>query len=102
MLSFGRKEPIFDVTLSNGENYLFDTRRNFYVRALEDAPDEDWKTATVHGISYIPKGEEVKVVARLDNFYGRWLQVLYDGCEYSVDPRYFEYVGVRAGEVASI
>ena len=95
MLTLGLKEGIFDITLSDGENYLFDTRRNFYVRAIEDAPDEDYKTACVHGVSYIPKDTEVKVAGRLDNFYGRWLQVLYRGCAYSVDPRSFEYVGEK-------
>lgn len=95
MLNFGLKEGIFDIALFNGENYLFDTHRNFYVRAIKDAPDEDYKTACVHGVFHIPKGTEVRVVGRLDNFYGRWLQVLHKGHQYSVDPRNFEYVGVK-------
>ena len=95
MLTFGLKEGIFDIALSNGKNYLFDTHRNFYVRTIKDAPDEDYKTACVRGGSYIPKGAEVRVVGRLDNFYGWWLQVLYEGHRYSVNPRNFEYVGVK-------
>ena len=95
MLDFGLKEGIFDIALFNGESYLFDTHRNFYVRAIKDAPDEDYKTACVHGVFYIPKGTEVRVVGRLDNFYGQWLQVLHKGYQYSVDPRNFEYVGVK-------
>ncbi len=49
--------------------------------------DEDWKTAIAKNKKPIPKGEIVNVVGNLQNLYGDFVIVMYDGVRYSVKER---------------
>lgn len=62
------------------------------VETIKDTFEEDWKTAIVHHIPYIPKGERLKVVDVLQNLYGTFLEVSYNNRIYSVSPRNCKYI----------
>ena len=64
----------------------------FKVRTLVDVEDEDWKTAIAHHKETIPANTELEVLNVLNNFYGRWLEVIYNNSHYYIDPSNVEYL----------
>lgn len=82
--------------ISSGEYTLAD-----YMRAVQnkrpEAPDtgiakveitdEDWKTAIAQHKQSITAGAKVKITGKLQNLYGDFLTVEYNGTRYTVDPR---------------
>mgnify|MGYP003309451150 CR=1 FL=1 len=89
---------IWRVSLYNDQDYLFDNRRIFVLRTVQDTPEEDWKTAVAHSIPPIPKGEYVIFVNVFQNYYGEFMTVEYHGSRYSVNPKNLEYVETREKE----
>ena len=81
------------VKLSNGETYCFYPSLRFKVRTIESVQDEDWKTVIAQDKEEIPANTELEVLDVLTNFYGRWLEVIYKGLHYYIDPSKVEYVG---------
>ena len=89
------------VKLSNGETYCFypsktsspnnlDTSTlRFKVRTVESVQDEAYRNHKKE----IPANTELEVLDVLTNFYGRWLEVIYKGLHYYIDPSKVEYVG---------
>lgn len=63
----------FQVSLCDGKDYMFDTNHRCIVRAVENAPEEDFKTAIAKHIPDIPKGTEVEILGCFGNCYGRFL-----------------------------
>ena len=63
----------------------------FKVRIADDAPDEDWKTASTHNIKPIPKGTEL-IVELFVNFYGTFLKAEYNGWIYYISPRLCDFI----------
>lgn len=61
------------------------------VRIVDDAPDEDWKTASTHNIKPIPKGTEL-IVELFVNFYGTFLKAEYNGWIYYISPRLCDFI----------
>lgn len=55
--------------------------------AKVEITDEDWKTAIAQGKQPIPAGAKVKITGTLQNLYGDFLTVEYNGTRYTVDPR---------------
>lgn len=88
--------------ISSGEYTLAD-----YMRAVQnkrpEAPDtgiakveitdEDWKTAIAQHKQPIPAGAKVKITGKLQNLYGDFLTVEYNGTRYTVDPRKIKMQG---------
>lgn len=58
--------------------------------AKRELRDEDWKTAVARGKEPIPAGAEVEVVGTLQNLYGDFLKVKYNGTNYTVKPEDIE------------
>ena len=48
--------------------------------------DEDWKTQAAQGYSNIPKGAEVQYLGMMNNLYGHYAEVRYNGRHYYVNP----------------
>lgn len=94
------------VRLSDGNVYCFYPSRiydnrycktiiyNFKVRTIESVEDEDWKTAILQDKKIIPANTELKVLNVINNFYGRWLEVIYNNSLYYINPLKVEYVGI--------
>lgn len=55
--------------------------------AKVEITDEDWKTAIAQHKQSIPAGAKVKITGKLQNLYGDFLTVEYNGTRYTVDPR---------------
>ena len=55
--------------------------------------DEDWKTAIAQHKQPIPAGAKVKITGKLQNLYGDFLTVEYNGTRYTVDPRKIKMQG---------
>ena len=55
--------------------------------AKVEITDEDWKTAIAQHKQPIPAGAKVKITGKLQNLYGDFLTVEYNGTRYTVDPR---------------
>ena len=99
------------VRLSDGNVYCFYPSRiydnrfcktiiyNFKVRTIESVKDEDWKTAITQNKKIIPSNTELKVLNVINNFYGRWLEVIYDNSLYYINPLKVEYAGIIKKEV---
>lgn len=49
--------------------------------------DEDWKTAIAQKKPTIPAGAVVKITGTLQNMYGDFVKVEYNGVKYTVEPR---------------
>ena len=62
------------------------------VRTLADVEDEDWKTAIAKHKETIPANTELEVLGVLENFYGRWLEVIYNNSHYYIDSSNVEYL----------
>lgn len=77
------------VKLSNGETYCFYPSLRFKVRTVESVQDESYRNHKEE----IPVNTELEVLDVLTNFYGRWLEVIYKGLHYYIDPLKVEYVG---------
>ena len=77
------------VKLSNGETYCFYPSLRFKVRTIESVQDEAYRKHKEE----IPANTELEVLDVLTNFYGRWLEVIYKGLHYYIDPSKVEYVG---------
>lgn len=86
---------LFEVTLSDENDYLLDIRRSPKVRTIKDTSDEDFKTAIALRIPSIPKGTELVVEDVTRNFYGIFLDVRYGGYLYYINPRNVEYAGMN-------
>ncbi len=67
---------------------------NFKVRTIESVEDEDWKTAILQHKKIIPANTELKVLDVINNFYGKWLEVIYNNSLYYINPLKVEYVGI--------
>ena len=86
-------EPDYtQVQFFDGSHYT--VLRASVVRTVRSTPEEDWKTALAHHIQPIPKDTTLLVHGWLDNFYGRFLQVEYQGRNYSVDPKNLEFLSI--------
>lgn len=55
--------------------------------AKTELQDEDWKTATAQKKPTIPAGAVVKITGTLQNMYGDFVKVEYNGVKYTVEPR---------------
>lgn len=77
--------------LNDNNEYYLDSRS--IVETVCNAQHGDWKTAYVKDIEPIPKGTQLKVVKIWSNFYGKWVQVLYEGRHYDLRPRDLKYIG---------
>ena len=77
------------VKLSNGETYCFYPSLRFKVRTIESVQDEEYRNHKEE----IPSNTELEVLDVLTNFYGRWLEVIYKGLHYYINPSKVEYVG---------
>lgn len=53
--------------------------------------DEDWKTQLAKGYGNIPKGAHVQFEGTMQNFYGEFAFVRYNGILYYVKYRDLEY-----------
>lgn len=62
------------------------------VVTVKEVSDEDWKTASVHGIKPIPPGVRLLVKEVVHNFYGRYLVVDYADWQYYLDPLNCDFV----------
>lgn len=62
------------------------------VKTICKAPDEDWKTQLARGYKDIPKDTELKIVGFTNNLYGNFIDVLYEGNRYSINPSKLELV----------
>ena len=82
----------YPYTIYNPENFKTSTLR-FKVRTVEITDNEDWKTAIARNQESIPANTELEVLDVLTNFYGRWLEVIYNGLYYYIDPHKVEYIG---------
>lgn len=71
----------------------------FKVRTVVDVYDEDWKTAIAQHKEIIPANTELEVLNVLTNFYGRWLEVVYNNSHYYIDPSKVEFAGKTDKEV---
>ena len=91
-LSDGHRYCFYPYTIYNPENLKTSTLR-FKVRTVESVEDEDWKTAIAQNKEEIPANTELEVLDVLTNFYGRWLEVIYNNSHYYIDPLKVEYVG---------
>lgn len=56
----------------------------------EEVLDEDWKTAAAQKKEPIPAGAKVKITGTLQNMYGDFVKVEYNGTRYTVDPQKLE------------
>ena len=65
----------------------------FKVRTVVDVYDEDWKTAIAQHKERIPANTELEVLNVINNYYGRWLEVMYNKSIYIIDPSQVEYAG---------
>ena len=93
------------VRLSDGETYCFYPSTNydprslktvelgFKVRTITSVQDEDWKTAIAQHKERIPANTELEVLNVLTNFYGRWLEVVYNNSHHYIDPSKVEFAG---------
>lgn len=52
-----------------------------------ETQDEDWKTAIAQNKKPIPEGAEVKVIEKIENLYGSFYVVEYEGTRYNVKPK---------------
>ena len=77
------------VKLSNGETYCFYQSLRFKVRTVESVQDEAYRNHKKE----IPSNTELEVLDVLTNFYGKWLEVIYKGLHYYINPSKVEYVG---------
>ena len=91
-LSDGELYCFYPYTIYNPKNFKTSTLR-FKVRTVESVQDEDWKTAIAQNKEEIPTNTELEVLDVLTNFYGRWLEVIYNNLHYHIDPSKVEYVG---------
>lgn len=55
--------------------------------AKTELQDEDWKTAIAQKKPTIPAGAVVKITGTLQNMYGDFVKVEYNGVKYTVEPR---------------
>lgn len=53
--------------------------------------DEDWKTQLARGYGNIPKGAKVEFEGMMQNFYGNYAKIRYNGILYYVSPDAIEY-----------
>ena len=93
------------VRLADGETYCFYPSTNydprslktvelgFKVRTITSVQDEDWKTAIAQHKERIPENTELEVLNVINNYYGRWLEVMYNKSIYIIDPSQVEYAG---------
>lgn len=52
---------------------------------IKELSNEDWKTQLARGYSNIPANATVKVIeTKINNFYGQWCLVEYNGNRYYV------------------
>lgn len=72
---------------------LIRTIIRFRVKTICECQNEDWKTAIAHHQPRIPEGTELEVKDILQNFYGKFIEVDYQGDRYSLDPKNVEYIG---------
>ena len=77
------------IKLSSGETYCFYPSLRFKVRTIESVEDEAYRNHKEE----IPANTELEVLDVLTNFYGKWLEVIYKGLHYYIDPSKVEYVG---------
>ena len=54
--------------------------------AKTELQDEDWKTAIAQKKQTIPAGATVKIIGTLQNMYGDFVKVEYNGVKYIVEP----------------
>mgnify|MGYP000966485414 CR=1 FL=1 len=55
--------------------------------AKTELQDEDWKTAAAQKKPTIPAGAEVKITGTLQNMYGDFVKVEYNGVKYTIAPQ---------------
>lgn len=76
-----------EVFLNDGRRYVIDNRS--IVETACDAQHGDWKAFHTP----IPQGTQLQVREVWRNFYGVWVEVLYNGLCYDLDPCDLKYVG---------
>lgn len=76
--------------LADGKDYVL--QKGSVVKTKKSLCNEDWKAQRARGYGNIPKDTEVVVKGFVQNFYGEFLQVFYNGNIYSIDPRDVFYV----------
>lgn len=74
----------WSVTLSDYEPHLIDD--NTVVETTYNVNHGDLATVIARKIPPIPKGTRFKVEKIWQNFYGTWVQVIYDGRIYDIPP----------------
>ena len=67
----------------------------FYVKILEACNDENFQTRQVRHPKDLPVGEIFLVNSILHNLYGEFLLINYNDYEYSIDPKYVSYYGMK-------
>lgn len=60
------------------------------LRTKRPVADEDWKTAIAKNKPIIPKGETVEFVEEVQNLYGDFVMVKYNGLLYFLKKEYLE------------
>lgn len=67
----------------------------FYVKILESCNDENFQTRQVRHPKDLPVGKFFLVNSIIHNLYGEFLQINYNDYEYSIDPKYVSYYGMK-------
>lgn len=81
---------IYSAYLSDNKKYLLDNQ--CVVETICDAQHGDWKSVLAHDIPPIPKGTELRVCEVWQNFYGKWISVMYNGRVYDLSPSSLKYI----------
>ena len=71
--------------LNDGKEHFID--KGCIVRTIRELCDENWKSQLVHKYPNIPKDTEVRVYDINCNFYGRFIEVIYNGRIYNICPK---------------
>lgn len=59
---------------------------NYSFILVDDSIDENWKTHMAKNKKIIPKGTCFKEFGVIQNLYGTYLNVVYEGCRYNINP----------------
>ena len=78
--------------LNNGETYLFAKNKEQHIECVKPTWNEDYKTAAALKQGIIPTGTVLKVEGWIENLYGRYIEVIYNGTLYYVNASNFNYV----------
>lgn len=92
--NYGGYSKLGKFILSDGQYYWFKLPddNTAILEATKDIYDADWKTASVKGNPFIPKGAKVKITDFFSNFYGEFFRISFNGYLFNAKPEDFRYV----------